>query len=211
MKLVVITGCLGLIGSHLTKRCLELGWQVYGIDKVTYAANRNLIQDFKKYNNFLFVKEDIATLSYLPDCDYVINVAAESHVGNSIVDSKDFIHSNVTGVKNLLDLIRKKQKNVDDLPVLLHFSTDEVYGDITEGSHTELDILNPSNPYSASKAAIRDIVLCYKRENSKLGPTISLFSPKPMPTKLRRKFFPGESETKLFSCLSQAKALRKLI
>ena len=65
--------------------------------------------------------------------------------------------------------------------------------------------------YSASKAAIRDIVLCYKTENSRLGPTISLFSPKPMPTKLRRKFFPGESETKLFSCLSQAKALRKLI
>ena len=65
--------------------------------------------------------------------------------------------------------------------------------------------------YSASKAAIRDIVLCYKRENSRLGPTISLFSPKPMPTKLRRKFFPGESETKLFSCFSQAKALRKLI
>ena len=65
--------------------------------------------------------------------------------------------------------------------------------------------------YSASKAAIRDIVLCYKKENSRLGPEVSLFSPKPMPTKLRRKFFPGESEKKLFSCLSQAKALRKLI
>ena len=65
--------------------------------------------------------------------------------------------------------------------------------------------------YSASKAAIRDIVLCYKRENSRLGPTVSLFSPKPMPTKLRRKFFPGEPKEKLFSCLSQAKALRKLI
>lgn len=163
MKLVVITGCLGLIGSHLTKRCLELGWQVYGIDKVTYAANQNLIQDFKKYDNFLFVKEDIATLSCLPDCDYVINVAAESHVGNSIVDSKDFIHSNVTGVKNLLDLIRKKQKNVDDLPVFLHFSTDEVYGDITEGSHTELDILNPSNPYSASKACSDMLILAWAR------------------------------------------------
>ena len=65
--------------------------------------------------------------------------------------------------------------------------------------------------YSSSKAAIRDIVLCYKKENSRLGPEVSLFSPKPMPTKLRRKFFPGESEKKLFSCLSQAKALRKLI
>ena len=65
--------------------------------------------------------------------------------------------------------------------------------------------------YSASKAAIRDIVLCYKKENSRLGPEVYLFSPKPMPTKLRRKFFPGEPETKLFSCHSQAKALRKLI
>jgi len=65
--------------------------------------------------------------------------------------------------------------------------------------------------YSASKAAIRDIVLCYKKENSRLGPEVCLFSPKPMPTKLRRKFFPGESETKLFSCYSQAKALKKLI
>ena len=65
--------------------------------------------------------------------------------------------------------------------------------------------------YSASKAAIREIVLCYKKENRRLGPEVSLFSPKPMPTKLRRKFFPGEPETKLFSCHSQAKALRKLI
>lgn len=163
MKLVVITGCLGLIGSHLTKRCLELGWQVYGIDKVTYAANKNLIEDFKKYKNFTFIKEDIATLSHLPDCDYVINVAAESHVGNSIVESQDFIHTNVNGVKNLLDLIRKKQKNVDALPVFLHFSTDEVYGDIVEGSHTEEDILNPSNPYSASKACSDMLIFAWSR------------------------------------------------
>jgi dTDP-glucose 4,6-dehydratase len=163
LRLVVITGCLGLIGSHLTKRCLEIGWQVYGIDKVTYAANRHLIRQFSKNKNFTFVKDDIATLKYLPDCDYVINVAAESHVGNSIVESKDFIHSNVTGVKNLLDVIRKKQKNVDDLPVLLHFSTDEVYGDITEGSHTEKDILNPSNPYSASKACSDMLILAWAR------------------------------------------------
>jgi dTDP-glucose 4,6-dehydratase len=123
MKLVVITGCLGLIGSHLTSRCLEKGWQVYGIDKVTYAANKHLIRQFSKNKNFTFVKDDIATLNYLPDCDYVINVAAESHVGNSIVESQDFIHTNVNGVKNLLDLIRKKQKNVDSLPVFLHFRT----------------------------------------------------------------------------------------
>ena len=163
MKLVVITGCLGLIGSHVTRQCLEKGWKVYGIDKCTYAANEEFLVEFTLNPNFTFVKEDIATLKQLPDCDYVINVAAESHVGNSIVDSADFITSNVVGVKNLLDLIRQKQQNVSERPVFFHFSTDEVYGDITEGSHTETDILKPSNPYSASKAAADMLVMAWGR------------------------------------------------
>lgn len=163
MKLVVITGCLGLIGSYVTRRCLEKGWQVYGIDKCTYAANIEFIEEFKEHSNFTFVKEDIAKLKYLPHCDYVINVAAESHVGNSIIDSEDFIHSNVVGVKNLLDLIRNKPENVEKRPVFFHFSTDEVYGDITEGEHVETDILKPSNPYSASKAAADMLVLAWAR------------------------------------------------
>ena len=163
MKLVVITGCLGLIGSHVTKRCLAKGWKVYGIDKCTYAANIELLPDFFKFENFTFCQEDIADLKYLPHCDYVINIAAESHVGNSIVDSHDFIHSNVVGVKNLLDLIRKKPKNVEEQPIFFHFSTDEVYGDITEGEHVESDILKPSNPYSASKAAADMFILAWAR------------------------------------------------
>lgn len=163
MKLVIITGCLGLIGSYVTRKCLKKGWQVYGIDKCTYAANIEFIEEFEKYKNFTFVKKDIAKLKYLPHCDYVINVAAESHVGNSIIDSGDFIHSNVVGVKNLLDLIRNKPENVEQRPVFLHFSTDEVYGDITEGEHVESDILKPSNPYSASKAAADMLVLAWAR------------------------------------------------
>lgn len=163
MKLVVITGCLGLIGSYVTRKCLEKGWQVYGIDKCTYAANTEFIEEFEQYNNFTFVKQDIVKLKYLPHCDYVINVAAESHVGNSIIDSEDFIHSNVVGVKNLLDLIRKKPENVEKRPVFFHFSTDEVYGDITEGEHVETDILKPSNPYSASKAAADMLILAWAR------------------------------------------------
>tara|TARA_R100001163_G_C5066170_1_gene204446 strand:+ start:665 stop:1615 length:951 start_codon:yes stop_codon:yes gene_type:complete len=163
LKLVVITGCLGLIGSHVTRQCLEKGWQVYGIDYCTYAANLQFLDEFGRYKNFSFVKENIATLKYLPDCDYVINIAAESHVGNSIVDSTDFIESNIVGVKNLLDLIRNKQGNVSDRPVFFHFSTDEVYGDITQGQHIETDILKPSNPYSASKAAADMLVLAWAR------------------------------------------------
>tara|TARA_Y100000034_G_scaffold33244_1_gene40770 strand:+ start:78 stop:1028 length:951 start_codon:yes stop_codon:yes gene_type:complete len=163
MKLVVVTGCLGLIGSYVTRRCLQQGWKVYGVDYCTYAANIEFLDEFRQSTNFTFIREDIAKLSYLPDCDYVINVAAESHVGNSIVDSTDFIQTNVLGVKNLLDLIRNKQNNVSDRPVFFHFSTDEVYGDITEGDHVEADALKPSNPYSASKAAADMLVFAWAR------------------------------------------------
>ena len=163
MKLVVITGCLGLIGSYVTRKCLEKGWKVYGVDKCTYAANEEFLNEFFKHPNFTFCKEDIATLTYLPDCDCVINVAAESHVGNSIIDSADFIKTNVVGVKNLLDLVRNKAHNVSDRPLFFHFSTDEVYGDITEGEHIETDILKPSNPYSAAKAAADMLILAWAR------------------------------------------------
>jgi len=163
MKLVVVTGCLGLIGSYVTRECLAKGWKVYGIDKCTYAANLEFLPEFQKNHNFSFVKKDISELKYLPDCDYVINVAAESHVGNSIINSEDFIETNVNGVKNLLNLIRSKPNNVDDRPVFFHFSTDEVYGDIERGHHIETDILKPSNPYSASKAAADMLVFAWAR------------------------------------------------
>jgi len=163
MKLVVITGCLGLIGSYVTRKCLEKGWKVYGVDKCTYAANVEFLDEFNNYENFSFIRKDIARLRHLPDCDYVINIAAESHVGNSIIDSSDFLQSNIVGVKNLLDLIRNKQHNVSDRPIFFHFSTDEVYGDIDLGVHCETDILKPSNPYSASKAAADMLILAWAR------------------------------------------------
>ena len=163
MKLIVITGCLGLIGTHVTRVCLEKGWKVMGIDKMTYAANSWALDEFKKSKNFTFVKKDICDLSYLPDCDYVINIAAESHVENSIKDSDVFMKTNVLGVKNLLNIIKDKHANVFKKPVFFHFSTDEVYGDIKNGSHTESDILKPSNPYSASKAAADMLVLAWAR------------------------------------------------
>jgi dTDP-glucose 4,6-dehydratase len=163
MKLVVVTGCLGLIGSYVTRSCLSKGWKVYGVDKCTYAANLEFLEEFATSPNFTFVQEDISKMKYLPDCDYVINVAAESHVGNSIIDSSDFIETNINGVKNLLDLVRAKPNNVDDKPVFFHFSTDEVYGDIEDGEHLESDILKPSNPYSASKAAADMLVLAWAR------------------------------------------------
>jgi len=163
MKIVYITGCLGFIGSYVTRACLKKGWYVKGIDKVTYAANKDLLGEFKKYPNFSFVHCDINDLKFLYDCDYVINTAAETHVGNSIANSDDFIHSNINGVHNLLELLRNYRQETSKIPTLLHFSTDEVYGDINNGVHTETDLLKPSNPYSATKAAADMLVLAWGR------------------------------------------------
>jgi len=163
MKIVYVTGCLGFIGSYITKTCLDLGWYVKGVDKITYAANKDLLVEFKKYPNFSFVNCDINDLKFLYDCDYVINTAAETHVGNSIANSDDFVHSNINGVHNLLELIKNHRGENISKPTLLHFSTDEVYGDIEEGEHIETDLLKPSNPYSATKAAADMLVLAWAR------------------------------------------------
>ena len=163
IKTVYITGCLGFIGSYITRTCLKKGWYVKGVDKMTYASNNNLLDEFNKYSNFSFVKCDINDLEFLYECDYIINTAAETHVGNSIVKSEDFLHSNINGVHHLLELIRNYRGEGKDKPTLLHFSTDEVYGDVTEGEHLETDILKPSNPYSATKAAADQLILAWAR------------------------------------------------
>jgi dTDP-glucose 4,6-dehydratase len=163
MKVVYITGCLGFIGSHVTRLCLKQGWYVRGIDKCTYAANLNLLTEFHEYDNFEFENEDINDIKFLYECDYVINTAAETHVGNSIANSDEFVKSNVNGVHNLLELIKNYRQETSNTPTLLHFSTDEVYGDIEEGAHTETDLLKPSNPYSATKAAADMLVLAWGR------------------------------------------------
>jgi dTDP-glucose 4,6-dehydratase len=161
-KIVYITGCLGFIGSYVTEACLEQGWYVIGVDKMTYAAQPHKLIDFNRYGkHFKFIKSDINNLDSLYDCDYIINLAAETHVDNSIVSSHEFLSSNINGVQHLLELIRQKHRY--KIPTLLHFSTDEVYGDIKEGSHKETDLLKPSNPYSATKAAADMLILAWGR------------------------------------------------
>ena len=162
-KIVYITGCLGFIGSYVTKACLDQGWYVKGIDKITYAARVDLLEEFNKNPRFNFEKLDICNIERLVDCDYFINVAAETHVDNSIRKSDDFIHSNIDCVYNILELLKIYKKEGYITPTLIHFSTDEVYGDVIEGEHIETDILKPSNPYSATKAAADQLILAWGR------------------------------------------------
>jgi dTDP-glucose 4,6-dehydratase len=140
---------------------LDAGHHVLGIDSITYASNLNLLPDLLKYPKFKFLELDINDLDRLHDCDYFINTAAETHVDNSIVSSEVFLRSNINGVHKILELIKAMPKA--RRPVLLHFSTDEVYGDIVDGLHTEIDLLKPSNPYSATKAAADMLVTAWAR------------------------------------------------
>lgn len=165
MKTAVITGCCGFIGREVAFRFLELGWRVYGIDKLTYVADPTVAEKFSaKYGeNFNFLKRDIADLDWIPDCDVVVNIAAESHVTNSIDSTEEFLKSNVLGTQRLIDLICRKSRTANEAPYLLQFSTDEVYGDAITGSYSEEAHLKPSNPYAASKASADLLILSAAR------------------------------------------------
>lgn len=168
-KIVYVTGCLGFIGFYVAKKCMEQGWHVIGVDSETYAANRDRINELydiagDNYVEFQLLTKDINDLERIVDCDYVINCAAETHVDNSIDGSDVFLRSNINGVHHLLKLITAKGRY--GMPTFLHFSTDEVYGDILDGSFTEDHLLHPSNPYSATKAAADQLILAWARTHA---------------------------------------------
>jgi dTDP-glucose 4,6-dehydratase len=160
-KLFFVTGGLGFIGKHFVQRCLDMGHFVTNVDIVNYASDRFANETFKIYSNYRHIEEDIANLSHLPESDFLVNFAAESHVDNSIANNRQFCHSNILGVQRLLELTRAK--SASGAPHFIQISTDEVYGDIVDGRHTESDPLRPSNPYSATKAAADMLVIGWAR------------------------------------------------
>lgn len=156
---LIVTGGRGFIGSHFVEKALAEGDTIIDFDSMTYCAKENL--PFDGNRNYTLIRKDICEITHLPACDAVVNFAAETHVDNSINDSKPFIHSNIIGVHTLLELIRGKREY--ERPLFVQISTDEVYGDRLDGKFTEQDKLQPSNPYSASKAAAEMLVLSYHR------------------------------------------------
>ena len=159
-KRILVTGGLGFIGSHFVELLLNKGYYVINVDKKTYAIRKDL--EFEKNKNYELIVKDICDLTSLPsDIEFVVNFAAESHVDNSIADNRPFFRSNVEGVYNLLELVRKTEEK--KRPVFIQVSTDEVYGDTLEGSFKETDRLAPSNPYSATKAAAEELVKGWSR------------------------------------------------
>ena len=163
MKIAVVTGAGGFIGTNLCIQLLDKGWKVYGIDKANYVSNKAIINILSKNNNFTYVEEEIQKLTWIPECDVLFNLAAESHVDNSIESCSSFVDSNIHGVRNLLEIIGTNITRSTDKPLFFHFSTDEVYGDQLTGQVTEESPLLPSNPYSATKAAADMLIQSWAR------------------------------------------------
>ena len=103
---ILVTGGRGFIGSHFVEEALKKNHIIIDIDKMGYASHEKLPWDDS--SRYKLIKEDISTLARLPNSDLIVNFAAESHVDNSIRDSKVFIESSVIGVWNLLELLRGK-------------------------------------------------------------------------------------------------------
>ena len=155
---IICTGGRGFIMSHLVDKALQRGYEIIDIDKETYAASHNLPWD--DHPNYTWIKKDINDLTEIPVSDILIHGCAETHVCNSINSSKVFMHSNVMGTHNILELLRSKPHK---RPILLALSTDEVYSDIREEASTEDVVLAPGNPYSASKACAENLITAYHR------------------------------------------------
>lgn len=174
MKLLV-TGCLGFIGSNFVRLLLNSGnYDVTNLDAVTYAGKEINLADAAKSPKYRFVKGDVADAEtvrrvFAEKFDAVVHFAAESHVDRSLTDSSPFIRTNITGTKNILDAVREFK-----VPRYVHMSTDEVYGSIPDGYATEQSPLNPTNPYAASKAAGDLLCLSYFKS---FGTPVTLVRP----------------------------------
>ena len=165
MPTVLVTGGCGFIGSNFVRHLLETDptANLINFDALTYAGNLENLADLEKHPRYRFVKGDITDRPAVLEAtkegvDAIIHFAAESHVDRSILDSGPFIRTNVLGTQVLLDVAREKK-----IARFVQVSTDEVYGSLgPTGLFTETTPLDPSSPYSASKAAADLLALAYQ-------------------------------------------------
>jgi len=164
MRNIMVTGGAGFIGSNFVHYLLEHypDYQVVVYDKLTYAGNLANLADVAGDRRYHFVKGDICDASTVRvamrryQIDTIVNFAAETHVDRSIMEPDAFIRTDVYGTYVLLEAAREL-----GLERYHQVSTDEVYGQVLEGSSKEDDVLAPRSPYAASKAGAEHLVHAY--------------------------------------------------
>jgi len=170
MKKILITGAAGFIGSHVARLFVNKypDYQIYNLDKLTYAGNLENLKDIDKKPNYKFILGDIVDGDFIMELfkkhqfDGVIHLAAESHVDRSIENPMEFIMANIVGTVNLLNAARHIWDGNYEGKRFYHVSTDEVYGSLgNEGFFYEDTPYDPHSPYSASKASSDHLVRAY--------------------------------------------------
>jgi len=155
---VLVTGGAGFIGSHFVRRLVAQGHEVAVLDRLTYSGNRANLDGVRHEFNHGDIADPEAVAAAAAGCDAVVNFAAETHVDRSILGPREFVHTDVLGTQTLLEWARESGARY------VQVSTDEVYGDLEGGGRSgEDDLLRPSSPYSAAKAAGDLQVLAYVR------------------------------------------------
>ena len=186
---ILVAGGLGFIGTNFIRYLLseDPRVKIVNVDKMGFGSNPKNLEDLRNLANYKFVKGDISNPdivdSLIKNVDAVVNFAAETHVDRSIKNPQSFVQSNILGMFTLLESIRKHNHSVN----FVQISTDEVYGEIQRGSFRELDRVNPSNPYSASKASADMLCLAYHRTyglDVKITRCTNNFGPYQFPEKL---------------------------
>jgi len=163
---VVVTGGCGFIASNFLMYMVSKhpDIQFINVDKVDYCSTLNGLKHLYQYPNYHFYPSNISNASFIEyilqkhQVDTIMHFAAQSHVDNSFGNSIGFTQDNVLGTHYLLETVRKYKK----IQRFIHVSTDEVYGEVTlDEISSEKSLLNPTNPYAASKAAAEFIVKSY--------------------------------------------------
>ncbi|MEO9965322.1 MAG: dTDP-glucose 4,6-dehydratase [Reichenbachiella sp.] len=169
-KKILFTGGAGFIGSHAVKYFVDKfpDYQIVNLDNLTYAGNLENLESVEGASNYTFVKGDICDEAMVRSLfetyhfDSVIHLAAESHVDRSIEDPLAFVHTNIIGTVNLLNICKEFWGDYLDDKLFYHISTDEVYGSLAEGDFFyETTAYDPKSPYSASKASSDHFVRAY--------------------------------------------------
>ena len=170
-KSVLITGGAGFIGHHIIDKFLkETDYNITSLDRLDYSGSYNRIHQVLTQNNkwrkrvkivWHDLKAEINSITFkkIPKPDFILHVAAASHVDRSIEDPMSFVMDNVIGTVNILNYARK----INSLEKFLYFSTDEVFGPAPKGTHyKEDDRYNSGNPYAASKAGGEEMCVAFK-------------------------------------------------